>query len=707
MKSNILKILLIVAAFTALGSKAYAADLDITCDPDDGSTSCTVLPSNTAALFDPTDTPNPSEYPLSDMKPGDTVKRKIYVHNNGRQTCYFTINSAEVTNELYNFSHILQTEITDGVDSTGYVPFSDIFENTPIYLGTLGGGTSKTFDWNVLFPITAGNEYQRANLVFNFTWNFSCGEEPELPKLYIAKSNDSYPDLETPGVQVLFTLVINTNPNPVDNVEVVDLPAEGFAYVPGSWTAHSDLRGDLKGLGITPEPTYHSPGVWQLGNMAPNETVTLTYKADTESSADEGLYKDLAWAKGTAGDESLVLANDESAYFVGTLVRIGVEPSTPKAEVKTETKQEEEEEVLGASTILPATGASTKWFLSIAGLFLLGVIFIYAAYKLRKSLHSLILIFVLFAVFGGTALAASPNLTVRLFEPETPILTSSVDLNFVALDINNREIKVECYKKGPVDAGFTKFGPDINLIPGGNSDICVADSSVLSDEGSYDFYVVATADLESATSSTVTFSYDSNLPGKPKYIEKSKNTSCSYDIKFKTAADGGETDHAEVYRSDEKEFDVNDSNKIGTYVVGSDSVVEFEDTKPNCGKTYYYAVRAFDNAGNASSVRTEVIEKTETTTKTVTDEGTQVTTEGVSGGAGGAGGGAIPVSESGIQPEAGEVEGEVAGVETEQPAEVLSAKDILSNKLAWGLLISVVLAILIIIYAKNKKRKVN
>src|SRR3989339_219778 len=54
----------------AFAPNVYAANLDITCNPDDGSTSCVVLPSNTAALFDPADVPNEGEYPLSDMKPG-------------------------------------------------------------------------------------------------------------------------------------------------------------------------------------------------------------------------------------------------------------------------------------------------------------------------------------------------------------------------------------------------------------------------------------------------------------------------------------------------------------------------------------------------------------------------------------------------------------------------------------------------------------
>ncbi len=697
----------------AFAPNVYAANLDITCNPDDGSTSCVVLPSNTAALFDPADVPNEGEYPLSDMKPGDTVNRKIFVHNDGERECFFTISSATVTMDTKNFSGVLETEIRDGAVTTGFVPFSVLFANTPLYVGSIPGGASKTFDWNVNFPFSAGNEYQLAQMIFNFTWNFNCGDAPTTPKLYIAKTNDSYPDVETPGVTVRFTLVVHTDDHPVNDVIVVDLPADGFTYVPGSWTANSNLRSDLKALSITPEPTYHSPGTWQLGDMAANEVVTLTYDAVTDSSAAEGLYKDLAWTKGLSEEGDTVVGNEESAYFVGTLVRLALEPDTPSVEVEVKTdKKEITEEVLGSSTqILPATGARTKWFVLVVGLFILGAYLIFVGFRLKKSLSAIFLIVLAGSLFvGGKVYAAFPNLSVKLFEPEAINTSATLNLNFVALDILNTPITVKCFKKAPSDVSFVQYGADIVLAAGGNSGVCVADASILPDDGSYDFYVSATANSETVDSSLVTVVYDSDLPGKPKYIEKNKKSSCVYEIEFRTADDGGDTDKVEVYRSDEKEFDANASTRIETITVDSDTKITFDDTKPDCGKTYYYAVRAFDDAGNASSVRTEVIEETKTSTKTTTGEETVTTTEGAATGA-------IVVTESGVLPEPGATgvgggeepeEGEVAGVETTQTpetSETLGIKDVVRNNLGWGLLGLVIAVIFIALYGKYKKRK--
>ena len=78
------------------------------------------------------------------------------------------------------------------------------------------------------------------------------------------------------------------------------------------------------------------------------------------------MYRDLAWAAGSNILSEEVVANDETGVFVGTDVNV-VRTDVSGASINVIT----EGEVLGASTELPATGASTLW-LAIAGLLALG-----------------------------------------------------------------------------------------------------------------------------------------------------------------------------------------------------------------------------------------------------------------------------------------------------------------------------------------------
>jgi hypothetical protein len=145
---------------------------------------------------------------------------------------------------------------------------------------------------------------------------------------------------------------------------VTDLPPQGFKYKVGSWTANSSVRGNLKILGITTEPTYASPGTWQLGDMVDGEIVTLTYVTDVSNEQEPGNYPDLAWAYGDF-EEKIIYANEDSGKFVGTTVPIDVNPNPS-------TKFGATGSVLGASTELPATGTNSVWLYISFGLITTG-----------------------------------------------------------------------------------------------------------------------------------------------------------------------------------------------------------------------------------------------------------------------------------------------------------------------------------------------
>jgi len=201
------------------------------------------------------------------------------------------------------------------------------------------------------------------------------------PILTISKSNDKSGIDVSAGASVVYTLTVTLTGSSLNDVSVVDLPPAGFIYRSGSWTANSSVRGDLK-PGTTGEPTYASPGVWNLGDMQSGEVVTLTYIVDIDGSTDPGLYKDLAWASGTNLASTKVLANETSGLFVGTEVNVVKDQGSSTG---VEVERIEEGKVLGISTALPATGANTVWLILAALMLSSGAGLIFAGITIRKK----------------------------------------------------------------------------------------------------------------------------------------------------------------------------------------------------------------------------------------------------------------------------------------------------------------------------------
>lgn len=314
---------------------------------------------------------------------------------------------------------------------------------------------------------------------------------------------------------------------------------------------------------------------------------------------------------------------------------------------------------------------------------------------MTKYLFRLAVIFGMYLFTVGIVHAS--NLSVQIQQPKTPTNQNTFDITFVALDIQNRAIIAKCFKKGPSDSSFTQFGSDISLIAGGNTDVCQVNSSVVSSEGAYNFYVTATAGSDSFTSSTVTLDHkNSSGPDTPGNYSKEQTSSCNYTIKFKTANDG-KTSKVRIYRSTEKSFTAGSSTEVGTINIGPNLEGSFANIVPDCGKTYYFAIRAFDDLGNGSGTTGDSF------TTTIIDEGTTqtTTTEG--------GQGAIPVSSSSVgeilgeqsATSAGVVLGEQESTSEASPKEVLQASTgIFSKKnMLYG---TFILGIVLLAYLKKK-----
>lgn len=160
--------------------------------------------------------------------------------------------------------------------------------------------------------------------------NVTCTFVNESLVLNITKTNNK-PQPTVVGDTVIYTLTVTVpeEASGVTDATVIDLPPENFQYVAGSWTANSSVRGNIKGS-TTTEPTYASPGKWLLGNLVGGEVITLTYIAKILSNVTPGIYPDIAFVSGFAGDQE-VLGNVTTADtpFVGTTVAV-INPAVGK-----------------------------------------------------------------------------------------------------------------------------------------------------------------------------------------------------------------------------------------------------------------------------------------------------------------------------------------------------------------------------------------
>lgn len=438
---------------------------------------------------------------------------------------------------------------------------------------------------------------------------FMCTNKVIDPLLQIEKSNDKQHINQYAGDEVTYTITV-TAPDDnaegtyvLNNVVVSDIAPAGFKYISGTWTAQKN------GVDISvPEPTYDDKGQakWNIGDMQEGDEVVLTYKTRISLLQDPGNYPDIAWVAGRSLIDSQILGAstvDPETPFVGTDVTV-IEP------VETE-----EGEVLGASITLPVTGASTYLTLGALIMMILGAItlllkpFKKLSYALLTGLMAISFVTLL---TPNRVLAANEDINVRIMQPATPTNKSNFNVGFVALDLQNRPVKVECYKEGEV-APFATFTANT-----GNCPVTVSTS------GTYKFYVKATADSDTQTSDVVTVVVDLEKPAPVIDYSKAGNV-----IKFKTPNDP-KIKTVEIHRSDKPSYTANESTRIHPMPVSPNTEYSWTDTSAEAGKTYYYALRTVDALGNVSSIVSdpEVVKVSTVSTPTATTTTTSTATSG-------------------------------------------------------------------------------
>lgn len=647
-----------------------------------------------------TDTADPL-FPASDLwYPEKTVTKTFRVINNTgeQQLVTATAENSAQTGDLDTVLLIQIIRLSDTVtmfDGT----LRDFYQLTSLNLGAFNNGTQDDYSVTVTLP-DVGNEFQGVETSFDLVLSFNTEDviPEELGLLRVTKANNVGGGTRQPGNTVQYVLKVTVGDSPLTNVEVVDLPPEGFQYRNGSWEASSNIRGDLRKQNIVKEPKYSSPGVWKIGSAQPNEVITLKYIAKISSGQDEGIYRDLAIASAETPNGTEVIGNqtiNNPDPFVGSEVAVTERIAGQTVRVVQRTENENGD-VLGASTgassgrTLPKTGIDG---LSVAGALLLLVLG--TLLLLRTQLGALVkrvsgktLMMLLFGigllivplVVPQSAYAA--DLSVRIERPKSPTNQSDFPITFVVLDRLGRAISATCLVKKPGSGEFVPFNSTYAIRPGGNSDSCLVTSSTMSASGTYQFMVQANAGGDVDISEIVVVDYsDVPGPGTPTAYSKQKVGGCQYQIKFKTANDSGRTNRVEVYRSSNRTFTANTDTRVKQQAAGSNQDFAIFDTPPNCDRTYYYAVRAFDQFNNGSGIVADR-EVVVTAGSTGGTTGTGTGTAGTGGGAGTgtAGGGQVAGAQTapGTSPDATD-EGEVQGAEDEATGEGEIDEDVLGN----------------------------
>ena len=450
------------------------------------------------------------------------------------------------------------------------------------------------------------------------TVNFINWKVP--PQFTIAKFNNVNGNLN-PGDSVEYTIDLTIQNNNINHLKVTDLLSNGFTYKSGTYKIYldgSDVTSQIS------EPQYHSPGVWDLstlGTLTPENKLRLVYQAVISNDQQPGKYTDLAYAIANYDYDNtkLLLATAQptgyvDTNFVGTIVPI---VKNNQNSVSAEVEQKIEGKVLGTSTYLPATGAAGIWLIISSLISLIG----FSLLKInKKTMLTLLFTILSFSLIIKPTYAADFVLSIQ--ELKSPTNTKDLKLEFKALHLNNQVVTAKCLKKGPNDSGFSQFGSDIVLIAGGNSSYCDL-SQAMNDSGSYQFIVEAN-DGSDNLSKNAFLDYHTSSPGTPRDYRKENinSNNCDFKIHFRTDADNGKTVKVELYRSSDSAFSANNDSLVHSVNIGSDQEYDIYNSVPDCSKTYYYALRAFDSAGNGSGLVGDKITIT-TTTETIIDSETQ------------------------------------------------------------------------------------
>ena len=165
--------------------------------------------------------------------------------------------------------------------------------------------------------------------------------------------------------------------------------------------------------------------------------------------------------------------------------------------------------------------------------------------------------------------------------------------------INTNNFKLSCttdaataqFSVSKHGAAFTDFGPLIDTTV--SQCIVQVDSSVVNDQTDYVFRV-------NGGPTTSTF-YDISGPSPVQNYYKDQVGTGFFKLHWKNPGDS-DFDKVVIYRGETPDFPADNSHEIARVSGSPDSDMTYDEHQPDPTKTYYYALRALDHAGNSSSL---------------------------------------------------------------------------------------------------------
>ena len=585
-------------------------DGKITLTPGDVKT-CTITNNDIAPklkILNYNDTASPGQYGYGFWNPGVSLDQPIF---NNQFQLLGTDNSI-----------IKSTDNVGEIDFTGFVPGDYQLINN---LWT---------NWRYT-DITCSDDQVISDLNLQIGDDVTCSYGQQTSQLLITKSKpDGEPSSYRVNDLVNFRINIEVptevgvpghsekyNTTDMLDVEVTDVLSKGFTYSPASIHYPDTFNGNN--------------GVWNFDKITRGLNIPIDYTAVIGSTIDPGNYKDLAWAQGHIGeleevssedlfrvsandgyDPIKILALDEptkTTHFVGLGTNVVEDPVTPEQGV-----------VLGEKTVrLPRTGSESLDMLIIAiTISALGAsalvmsilmerkqkVFVAGSNlkgksKMKKNFlkfSAFLGISMLFLAFGGifNPVHAEDLQTLKIEQPESPTNKTSIDVTYVAYDLSNTPLKVNCsVQKLPAGVVNAVVSNDETA----NSGTCTIPFSYISENG--DYLITAHNDVSGGKSASVNVTIDRVSPPTPVVYNKVSPETCKNRIDFTTGIDSDATPtvKVDIYRGESTNFTAGpitflESVNVGPGVASSSAVF----TLPDCSKTYYYAIQAVDSIGNRS-----------------------------------------------------------------------------------------------------------
>ena len=208
-----------------------------------------------------------------------------------------------------------------------------------------------------------------------------------------------------------------------------------------------------------------------------------------------------------------------------------------------------------------------------------------------KKLTTFILSVVLTLSFASTLRAFSPVVYLQDLPEYTN--TDTFWISYSAL-VSGGGVTAKFSVRKDTDSTWRDFGGTIN---GASGQVQVTGSQIYDGDGLYRFKV----DINGLVGAETDTRIDRSGPSGVSNYKKEKMAADFYRISWTTPHDP-DFSRVFIYRSDKPEFDANGSTKV--YELGGppNTNESWDNVGLDPNKDYYYAIRALDKAGNASSL---------------------------------------------------------------------------------------------------------